>query len=140
MPQRSIQDPFVEKNVMFRVPQISKEITDTIQQVLQEVQTVDPPTQLILEEIARPSSFTDHGGNREGCSRGRGHYQSLVEVQVEPTFFLVFNFQCVRERQGVCAHRLAKHGISHVTSSSYGVRRQKKDSTWTRTVLNISAQ
>ena len=49
----------------------------------------------------RRSSSKDHGGNRVGCSCGRGHGQSLVAVQVESRLFVVFSFLGVPT---ACAH------------------------------------
>ena len=68
------------------------------------VQTVDSFVPLILEAMRRRSGFTDHGGNREGCSRGRGHFQSLVEVQVESRLLVFFSVFSGRAKAKACAH------------------------------------
>ena len=46
---------------------------------------------------------TGRGGHREDCSRGRGKFQSLVDVQVEPRL-LVFSVFSGRAKAKACAH------------------------------------
>ena len=108
------------EKVVFNVPQIMKEFAHAIPACASKegmhhrvvVQTVDFPRATDLGGNRwRRCSSTNHGGNRESCSRGRGHGQSLMEVQVEPRLFVVFSFLGVPGSQVVCAHRLAKHVI-----------------------------
>ena len=68
-------------------------------QVMDEIVKVPlSPVPRTWRKSPRRSIFTDHGQNREGCSRGCGHVQPFVGVHVEPRLPVVCSLQFARER------------------------------------------